>query len=157
MATMTRRERSILKGAVAGMIGGLAGAGAKMLAEKIFPPRVEGQIAPPVALAEQVSGHALPENQKQVAMHGIHWGFGAVAGAVYGAMVEVEPSFGAWKGAAFGVTLNKITHETLLPKLGLSPPKDMQPAQERISEWVTHAVYGIFTDAVRRGVRRALD
>ena len=41
---MTHRERSILKGALAGMIGGLAGAGAKALAEKLFPPRVQGQI-----------------------------------------------------------------------------------------------------------------
>lgn len=154
---MTNRKRSIVKGAIAGMIGGLAGAGAKMLAEKIFPPRVQGQTAPPVALAEQVAGHALPEGQKQAATQGIHWGFGAAAGAIYGAAVEMEPSLGAWKGAAFGVTLNKITHESLLPKLGLVAPKEQQPAQERISEWVTHAVYGIFTDAVRRVVRRSLD
>lgn len=155
--TATKRERSILKGAVAGMIGGLAGAGAKMLVEKIFPPRVQGQTSPPVALAEQVAGHAMPEGQRQVATQGIHWGFGAAAGAIYGAAVEVEPSLGAWKGAAFGVALNKMTHETLLPKMGLSAPKEQQPAQERISEWVSHAVYGIFTDAVRRGVRRVLD
>jgi putative membrane protein len=154
---MTNRERSILKGAVAGMVGGLVGAGAKMLVEKIFPPRVQGQTAPPVVLVEQVAGRSLPEGQKQAATQGIHWGFGAAAGAVYGAMVEIEPSLGAWKGAAFGVALNKITHESLLPKLGLSAPKDEQPAQERISEWVSHAVYGIFTDAVRRGVRRGLD
>ena len=157
MTKTTKRERSILKGILAGAIGGLAGAGAKMLAEKIFPPRVQGQTSPSVALAEQVAGHALPERQKQVATQGIHWGFGAAAGAIYGAAVEVEPSLGAWKGAAFGVTLNKITHESLLPKLGLTRPKEQQPAQERISGWVTHAVYGIFTDAVRRGVRRALD
>lgn len=71
-------------------------------------------------------------------------------------MVEVEPSLGAWRGAAFGLTLNKITHESVLPRMGLSAPKEQQPAQERISEWVTHAVYGVFTDAVRRIVRRTL-
>jgi putative membrane protein len=153
---MTTRERSILKGALAGMIGGLAGAGAKVLAEKLFPPRVEGQIPAPVILAEQVAGHPLPPAQQQVAMQGIHWGFGAVAGAAYGALVEVEPSFSAWKGAAFGLTLNKLTHDSLLPKMGLSAPRDLQPTQERISEWVTHAVYGMFTDAVRRAVRKTL-
>lgn len=156
MAKLNEQERSILKGALAGLIGGLAGAGAKMLAEHIIPPRTDGQKAPPVAFAEQMAGHTLPHDQKEAAKHGIHWGFGAIAGAVYGAAVEVEPSLGAWKGAAFGITLNKYTHELLLPKLGLAKPKDQQPAQERISEWVTHAVYGIFTDAVRRGVRRAL-
>lgn len=156
MATMTKRERSILKGAIAGMIGGLAGAGAKMLAEKMFPPRTNGQTAPPVALVEQVTGRSLPEDGKTAATQGIHWAFGAAAGAIYGAAVEVEPSLGAWKGAAFGITLNKMTHETVLPKLGLSRPKSEQPAQERISEWVSHAVYGIFTDVVRRGVRKGL-
>jgi putative membrane protein len=154
---MTARERSIVKGALAGLIGGLVGAGAKVVAEKMLPPRVQGQTSPPVALAEQVAGHTLPEGQKQVAEQGIHWAFGAAAGAVYGALVEVEPSLGAWKGAAFGLTLNKLTHESLLPKMGLSSPKEKQPSQERISEWVSHAVYGIFTDVVRRGVRRALD
>jgi putative membrane protein len=153
---MTTRERSILKGALAGMIGGLAGAGAKVLAEKLFPPRVAGQTPPPVVLAEQFAGHALPPTQQQAAMHSIHWGFGAAAGAVYGVLVEMEPSVGAWKGAAFGLTLNKLTHESILPRMGLSAPKEEQPTQERISEWVTHAVYGIFTEAVRRVVRRGL-
>ena len=153
---MATRERSLLKGALAGMIGGLAGAGAKVLAEKLFPPRVQGEAPPSVVLAEQVAGGPLPPTQQLAALHSIHWGFGAAAGAVYGALVEMEPSVGAWKGAAFGLTLNKLTHETILPKMGLSAPKEEQPTQERISEWVTHAVYGIFTDAVRRVVRRGL-
>ena len=153
---MTTRERSILKGALAGLIGGLAGAGAKALAEQLFPPRTQGQTPAPVVLAEQVAGHSLPPVQKQAAMQTIHWGFGAAAGAIYGALVEVEPSLGAWRGAAFGLTLNKITHESVLPRMGLAAPKEEQPAQERISEWVTHAVYGIFTDSVRRIVRRGI-
>lgn len=156
MTKMKSRERSVVKGAVAGMIGGLAGAGAKMLAERMFPPRLQGQTPPPIALAEQVAGYPLPKEKKQAAMQGIHWGFGAAAGAVYGGLVEMEPSLGAWKGAAFGVTLNRLTHESLLPKLGLAAPKSEQPTQERISEWVSHAVYGIFTDMVRRAVRGAL-
>jgi putative membrane protein len=151
---MTRRERSIAKGALAGLIGGLAGAGAKALAEQMLPPRVQGQTPPPIVLAEQVAGHPLPSSQQQIAIQTIHWGFGAAAGAIYGALVEVEPSLAAWRGAAFGLALNRLTHESILPRMGLSAPKDAQPAQERISEWVTHAVYGIFTDSVRRVVRR---
>jgi putative membrane protein len=151
---MTMRERSIAKGALAGLIGGLAGAGAKALAEQMLPPRVQGQTPPPVILVEQVAGHPLPPSQQQIAMRTIHWGFGAAAGAIYGALVEVEPSLAAWRGAAFGLALNRLTHESILPRMGLSAPKDAQPAQERISEWVTHAVYGIFTDSVRRVVRR---
>jgi len=153
---MTEKKRSIFKGALAGLVGGIAGAGVKVIAEKMLPPRVQGQIPPPVALAEQVAGHPLKPSQQQAAMQSIHWIFGALAGAVYGAAVEIEPSLGAWKGAAFGVTLNRLTHESLLPKLGLSAPVGHQPTQERISEWVSHAAYGVVTDIVRRKVRKGL-
>ena len=153
---MAERKRSALKGALAGLIGGLAGAGAKVVAEQIFPPRVAGQTPPSIVLFERVAGHPLAHDEKKVAREGIHLAFGALAGAVYGAMVEYEPSLGAWKGAAFGITLNKITHESLLPKMGLSAPTEIQPARQRISEWVSHATYGVVTDAVRRAARRAL-
>lgn len=149
-------RRSIAKGALAGLVGGLAGAGAKMIAEQLFPPRIQGQTPPPVVFAEQVAGRSLPEKERQLALQGIHFIFGALAGAVYGALVEVEPSLAAWRGAAFGITLNRITHETILPHLGLTAPPGRQPTQERISEWVTHATYGVATDTVRRAVRRAL-
>jgi putative membrane protein len=148
---MENRKRSVLKGALAGLIGGLAGAGAKVVAEQIFPPRVEGQTPPTVMLAEQVVGYPL-----KVPTQSIHWAFGALAGAVYGAVVEYEPTMGAWKGAAFGITLNKLTHESLLPKMGLVAPTERQPARERISEWVSHAAYGVVTDSVRRLARKAL-
>lgn len=127
-----------------------------MVAEQVFPPRVEGQTPPPVILAEQVAGRPLPEDDRQLAMQGIHWIFGALAGGVYGALVEFEPTLAAWHGAAFGITLNRLTHEMILPRLGLAASPRRQPTQERISEWVTHAVYGVATDAVRRSVRRAL-
>ena len=152
----TPRKRSISKGMLAGFVGGLAGSGAKMLAEKLFPPRTQGQTPPPVVLAESVAGRPLPERDRELALQGIHWIFGGLAGAVYGALVEVEPSLGAWRGAAFGITLNRITHESVLPRLGLTAPPSRQPTQERISEWVTHAAYGVATDTVRRAVRRAL-
>lgn len=152
----TKPNRCLLKGALAGLVGGIAGSGIKMVAEQVFPPRVQGQTPPPVVLAEQVAGHPLPESQRKAALHGIHWIFGALAGAAYGAMVEYEPSLAAWRGAAFGITLNRLTHESLLPKLGLAAFPGQQPTQERISEWVTHAAYGVATDTVRRTVRRNL-
>jgi putative membrane protein len=151
-----KQTRSLAKGFLAGAIGGLAGAAVKLVAEQIFPPRVKGQTPPPVVLAEQVAGHGLPESQRKAALHGIHWVFGALAGGVYGALVEYEPSLAAWRGAAFGITLNRITHEALLPRMGLAAPTGEQPTQERISEWVTHAAYGVGTDSVRRAVRSKL-
>jgi putative membrane protein len=152
----TKSSPSLTKGVLAGMAGGLAGASAKILAEYFFPPRAEGQTPPPVILAEQVTQRSLDDRERDLTLQAIHFVFGALAGALYGALVEYEPSLGAWRGAAFGITLNRITHETLLPKMGLTAPPGEQPTQERISEWVTHAVYGVATDTVRRVVRRAL-
>ena len=150
------RKRSILKGALAGLVGGIVGSGAKAVAERIYPPRVDGQEPPPAVLVERVVGHPLSEGQRAVATAGIHWTFGALAGAAYGAAVEMEPKAGAWRGAAFGLALNKLTHQSLLPKAGLVEPTVRQSTQERQSEWVTHAIYGITTDLVRRIVRRGL-
>lgn len=147
-------SRSLAKGFLAGLVAGLAGAGAKLIAEKFFPPRVSPR--PPVVLAEQLAGRTLPEAQRKVAEQGIHWIFGALAGGVYGALVEIEPEIGAWHGAAFGITLNRITHEALLPKMGLSAAPEQMRTEERISEWVTHAAYGVATDVVRRRIRKGL-
>jgi putative membrane protein len=150
------RERSLIKGALAGLVGGIVGSGVKTLAEKILPPRVAGQAAPPAALAERVAGHPLSEVERQVAVQAFHWSFGAVAGAVYGIAVEMEPKAAVWRGAAFGLTLNKLTHESLLPKMGLAAPTVRQRTRERQSEWISHAVYGVATEAVRRLVRKGL-
>ena len=146
----------LVKGALAGMLGGLAGAGAKMAAEHLFPPRLDGRKPPSVAWAEQVTNRSLEGAERQLAHKTIHFVFGALAGAAYGALVEFEPSLAAWRGAAFGVTLNRITHEWLLPRLDLSATPNERPTQERIGDWVTHAVYGTITDTTRRVVRRRM-
>ena len=57
------RERSMSKGALAGLVGGIAGSGAKALAEKIYSPRMERQMHLQSALAEQVAGHPLSESE----------------------------------------------------------------------------------------------
>ncbi|HET7349171.1 MAG TPA: DUF1440 domain-containing protein [Acidobacteriaceae bacterium] len=149
-------SRSLAKGFLAGLAGGLAGAGIKLLTEQLFPPRISGQAAPSALLAEQMVGHTLPDGQRKAAEQGINWIFGALAGGLYGALVEFEPEIGAWRGAAFGIALNRITHEALLPKMGLSAPPNQLRTEERISGWVTHAAYGVATDTVRRSIRKGL-
>ncbi len=148
---------SIWKGALAGLAGGIAGSAAKILAEKAYPPRLPGEEPPPVALVERVAGRPLNASEREASLHAIHWTFGAVAGAVYGALVEMRPQAKAWGGVAFGLTVNKLTHRSLLPKMGIEDPVPQQTMQKRQSEWVTHAVYGVVTEVVRRGVRSGLE
>jgi putative membrane protein len=134
-------------------MGGLAGSAAKLVAEQMFPPRTDGQQPPPAVLAEKVAGHHLTETQKEAATQGMHWSFGPGVGAVYGAAVEYEPQLAARHGAAFGLGLNGMTHENLLPILGLTAPAKQQPKQERWSEIASHVVYGVVTETVRRLIR----
>jgi len=148
--------RSLLKGLIAGLIGGLVATAAKTVAERVFPPRTHGEPEPPAVLAEKLAGHALTTRQQAAAVETIHWGFGALTGAAYGALAEFYPAATAKDGAGFGMALASLTHEGALPAMGLSAPAEEQTTRERTSEMASHAVFGVVTETVRRVVRKIL-
>jgi putative membrane protein len=86
----------------------------------------------------------------------VRWGFGAAAGAAYGALAEFCPAATAEDGASFGLALMALTHETVVPAVGLSAPAEEQTSRERASEAATHLVYGMVAERVRRFVRGVL-
>jgi putative membrane protein len=149
-------ERSLAKGLIAGLIGGLIGTLAKSLAERMFPPRTHGEPEPPELLTEQIAGHPLDDETKAAAAEAIHWGFGAAAGAAYGALAEYYPAATGKGGASFGMALEGLTHESALPALGLAAEPHDQTTRERASEMTSHVVYGIATETVRGFVRKLL-
>ena len=149
-------KKSLLKGMVAGMIGGLAATAAKSIAEKIYPPRVQGEPEPPAVLAQEIAGHGLSDMEEAIAVETIHWGFGALTGAAYGALAEFYPQATSKDGVGFGMALASLTHEGALPALGLSAPPEEQTSRERASEMGSHVVYGIVTETVRRIIRPML-
>jgi putative membrane protein len=151
-----RRPRSLMKGFLAGAIGGLAGAAAKAAGEAIYPPRTQGQIPAPAVLVNRMSGRPLTETEEVVSVQAIHWGFGALVGGVYGAVAEYQPAVTGRMGANFGLTLCGITHASALPIMGLTESPENQPAREHASELVTHAIYGVTTELVRRLARRVI-
>jgi putative membrane protein len=148
--------RSLAKGMLAGLIGGLVATAAKTFAEKIYPPHTHGQPEPLAVLAEKLIGHELVGTHKTTAVETIHWGFGALTGAAYGALAEYYPQATAKDGAAFGMALTSLTHGTALPALGLSDEAHEQTTRERTSEMATHVVYGMVTETVRRIARKML-
>ncbi len=145
---------SLSKGLLAGLIGGIAGAAVILVAEEIFPPNPRAEPSPLPAFpgGEQTA----PPATTAPGYPAIRWAFRAAAGGLYGIAAEWEPSLTAWRGAAFGITLNRLTHESLLPRLGLAPSKEEQSTQARVSSWISHAAYGIATESVRRVLRRIL-
>lgn len=148
--------KSLVKGLLAGLIGGLVATAAKSVAEKIYPPRTHGEPEPPAVLAEKLAGHELTPAQEAAAAETIHWGFGALTGAAYGALAEFYPAATAKDGAGFGMALASLTHEGALPAMGLSAPPEEQTTRERNSEMASHALFGVVTETVRRVVRKML-
>ncbi len=145
------------KGLLAGLIAGIAATAAKSLAEKYYPPRTHGEPEPPEVLAEKLAGHPLDDTEMAVASESIHWGFGALTGAAYGALAEFYPAATAKEGASFGLALMTLTHETALPAMGLSAPAEEQTTREHTSEAATHILYGVVAERVRSFVRGLLD
>jgi putative membrane protein len=155
------RERSVVKGALAGLVGGIAGSGAKALAQKIYPREVVEGMPPPVAPPDQAAEDPQSERAAALTTAEGRLVFGAVAGAAYGAAVEIEPKAAAWWGAGFGLALNKLSRQASAdfdtpPKTGFGEQSVRQLTRQRQSEWVTQAVYGVVTEAVRRLVRKGL-
>ncbi|HEV2578600.1 MAG TPA: DUF1440 domain-containing protein [Acidobacteriaceae bacterium] len=156
-STSSNGAPSLWKGLVAGLIAGVAATAAKTLAEKFYPPRIHGEPEPPELLSERIAGHELDDTSRLVASESIHWGFGAAAGAFYGALAEFYPAVTNKEGANFGLTLMALTHEGVLPAMALSAPAEEQSEREQSSEAVTHLIYGVVAERVRSLVRNALD
>jgi putative membrane protein len=154
---LTSAQRSLAKGLLAGLVAGVAATAAKSIAEKMYPPRIHGEPEPPELLAEKLAGHRLSRANKYVASETIHWGFGALTGAAYGALAEFYPAATAESGASFGLALMTLTHETALPAMGLSAAPEDQSEREHSSEAATHVLYGVVVEKVRRFVRGLLD
>ncbi len=155
-AAQSFQEKSLAKGLLAGLIGGIVATAAKSLAEKFYPPRTEGQPEPPEVFAEKIAGHELTPAARFAAGETIHWGFGAATGAAYGALAEFFPAATAKDGASFGLALATLTHEGALPAMGLSAEPEEQTPREHTSEMATHLIFGVVTETVRKFVRRML-
>ena len=154
--TASRPTHSLAKGLAAGLIAGIVATAARSFAEKLYPPRTHGEPEPPTILAEKIAGRSLEQDTRITATETIHWSFGAAAGAAYGAIAEYYPPITERNGANFGMTLMALTHHSALPALGLAAEPEEQTAREKSSEVVTHVVFGVVTETVRRIVRSML-
>lgn len=153
---MRTRSRSIVKGAIAGCIGGLVAAAVKSAADKVYPPSSSSESKPPAVLAPKPGSRELTlekRHRPKISRLGI----GAAAGAAYGAVAEVYPPVTAKQGANFGMALVAMTHDTSLPFLGRAARPEPETKREQTSELVSFVIYGVVTETVRRIVRRMIN
>jgi hypothetical protein len=104
-------------------------------------------------LAEPVIGRPLTHGEKRVAGPVLHYAFGAIAGAIYGAAADGNPQATRGFGLPFGAAVWVTADEIGLPLAGLSAPPADYPASRHATALGTHLVYGVTVEAVRRALR----
>ena len=109
------------------------------------------------AITEIIFDHKLTKKEKKVAGPVVHYMFAAVMGAIYGTAVAAFPSSKAGFGTAFGTGLFIGADEIAVPALGMADGPGGVPLSKHFYGWVSHLVYGVSTEAVRRPLHAALD
>ena len=110
--------------------------------------KAAGKIAP------LVLGRELAHNEKKKAGPVIHYAFGTLAGGLYGLLAEYLPAARLGFGTLFGTVLFLAADEIAVPAFGLSEKPTETPLSSHLYGLTSHFVYGISTEAVRKGVRR---
>jgi hypothetical protein len=156
----------VAKGALAGVIGGLAGTYAMNHFQRWWSRSVHG--AEPVSaagrhdardwqeLAEGQNSNEIAAQTAAVHTIPVHFAVGAAMGGLYGAFWEISPSTRQMGGAAFGTTVWAAADEVAMPLLGLSGPTTKHPPERHVHAFAAHIVFGVTTEIVRRGVRALL-
>jgi putative membrane protein len=107
-------------------------------------------------IAETVFDQELAKDEKKTAGEAVHYAFGGITGAVYGAMSELWPEAAVGAGLPFGAAVWLAADEIAMPALGLSKPATEYPLSKHAYALASHLVYGVTTEVVRQAVRKAL-
>lgn len=86
----------------------------------------------------------------------VHYAFGALMGATYGAIAEGLPEATFGFGTAFGAALFAGADLVAVPALNLSGSVSDAPVSSLTTPFAAHLVYGAATEAVRRVMRAVL-
>ena len=163
MAKFARKKSSsdVVRGMLAGMVGGLVGSCAMMLYMDAVSKAVNGDQLPQgdtvtakVAdlAVRKMTGEEPSQPDKRTGAAVVHYGFGTIVGAVYGVAVEYLPLSNSGFGALYGTTLFVVADEFLLPRLELAHWPADESALDQLGHLGAHLVYGVATEAVRRAV-----
>jgi len=175
-STKSTRDGEVWKGAAAGAVGALVASWAmnevSPVIQKIASAAGNGQQQKQKANSEQqpedptmttaekisetVAGIRLTKEQKKKGGTIVHYAFGALMGAVYGAAAEVLPTVKSLAGLSYGTAVFVGVDELALPALGLAKVPSEYPLSRHLSGLGQHLVYGLTTEFVRRTLRNRL-
>jgi putative membrane protein len=165
-------------GALAGALGGIAGSWAMVRFNHMVggsdedggshghrrrhasPNDTDGTISDEPASSQTASrasealrGRPLDERERQQAGPWFHYAFGALAGALYGAVAERQPAAAAGAGVPFGAAVWLAADEIGLPAAGLARNPATYPLSRHAAALGTHIVFGLTVEGVRRLLR----
>jgi putative membrane protein len=173
-----RRRASTWKGAAAGAIGGFVASWTMNQFQSVWSKASEAlesnqssrsngrsrqdeeeentTVKTAEIITQRVSGRRLREREKPKAGALVHYGFGTLIGAVYGAASEHIPlTKSAW-GMPYGAAVFVGADEIAVPALGLSKSPFEYPVSKHAYALASHVVYGAVLESVRRGIRATL-
>ena len=163
-----------IKGAVAGAIGGAAGAYTMELfqswwngAEQRLAPKSQAHAAKDtveksdepatVKAANRISKKTLdtevPDEYKPAAGEAVHYSTGATIGAIYGFVAEILPPARMFNGLLMGTIVWWTADNMAVPANKLGKKPDQVPPSKHAYALASHLVYGFTTELVRSLVR----
>ena len=101
-------------------------------------------------ISREVAGQDLEQGTEAAAGSAVHFAFGGLMGAVYGALSAFIPGVTVGHGLGWGLFLWAAGDEAALPLLGLSRSPSTYPMSRHAMALASHGVYGVTTDLVRR-------
>lgn len=167
-------ERHLLRGAMAGIAGGLiaswvmnefmAGPGKKLeeSLQEDEPPQnqqknteeEDSTMKAADAIVEiTTGGRHLSHEGRERGGPIVHYAFGGLMGGLYGCLAEYSKTSRAGLGTIFGTLLFVAGDLIAVPAFHLSRPPTEQPASALINPFAAHLVYGSTTEFVRRTLR----
>lgn len=169
------RGEDVLKGAAAGIIGGLAASWIMTQFQTIWMKASEAaangnsskangrqreqqqEEDPTMKTADKITktftGESLRKSQKKTGGTLVHYAFGAAVGGLYGAMAEYVPRVKSFAGLPYGTAVFLGADELALPLLGLSKKPTEYPVSRHLYGLSSHIVYGATLEGVRRAIR----
>jgi hypothetical protein len=182
MRRETGRSRSndlnLVKGTVAGLIGGLVASWTMNQFQAAWSKAAEGFEKPHGAQSMQPSqggepaestenkeeqddatvkiAKAVSEGEEKPAGAAVHYAFGSATGLLYGAAAEIAPQVTSGLGLPFGVAFWMVADEAVVPLLGLSKGSTEYPLSTHVYALTSHMVYGLTAEVTRRAVRNIL-
>lgn len=103
------------------------------------------------SISHAVGAGDIPEEEKESAGTVVHYAFGGLVGAVYGALASQFPRVSSGYGVAYGSAVWLLGDEAAVPALGLAPSPEKSPLSTHLQALAAHCMYGFTTDLVMRG------